>query len=282
MRVLNLELELGGIETDRFMQAGVSHVPEHMELTEDAIVWAGPFRDVRPRPGLLEDFLQLDDTNKELDESKKTKIFRYAQRWGVLGICQHHLPACHNHQPFGAQWGLEACEPLPAERGEFWHTDPLEYWQSFSRLFRSLRDLGAQVNQGKVGDDSQWRLVHTVREEDPPWKNIREARTVLSWKLQDLLDIGQVRPHVKWDSRKQQWQIEMAVHSVPNLFGLLSLSLVLSICQRELAICSSCQQPYIPARRPNPTRRNYCQRCGNAAAQRDAARDYRLRSKEAQ
>jgi hypothetical protein len=255
------------------MQAGVSYVPQHLELTADAILWAGPLKDVRPGPGLLEDFVELWD-------APDAAILRYARRWGVLGICKHGVPASHNDYPFGVQHGVEGCFPLPAKRGEFWHTDPLDRWRYFSRIFRAIRDVGAQVNQSKVGDRSDWAWVQTINRNDPPWKSVREARMVLSWKLQDLLDLGQVRPDLKWDNRKQQWQIEMGAHSVPNLFGLVSLSLVLSICRRELVICSSCQKPYIPPRRPNPWRRNYCQKCGNKAAQKDAARAYRLRLKQ--
>ena len=107
MKTTKLELEFGGIEADRAMQAGVSHVPQHMELTEDAVLWAGPFKEVRPGPGLLENFLNLVDESDE-------EIFRYARRWGVLGICKHGVPASHNDYPFGVQHGVEGCWPLPA------------------------------------------------------------------------------------------------------------------------------------------------------------------------
>jgi hypothetical protein len=268
----NLLLELGGIEADRPMQAGVLYVPRRLELTDDAILWNGPLKDVRPGPGLLKDFVELYDKSDQ-------EIFHYARRWGVLGICKHGVPASHNDYPFGVQHGVEGCLPVAAERQD-WHSDPLESWRYFSKIFRAIRDLGAHVNQNQVGDPSDWRRVLLIREGDPPWKNVRKARTVLSWKLQDLLDIGQVRPQVTWDKDKQQWQIEMGAHSVPNLFGLVSLSLVLSIFQRELVICSSCGNPYTPDRRPNPWKRNYCEGCGLKAARRDASREYRRRLRE--
>jgi hypothetical protein len=46
-----------------------------------------------------------------------------------------------------------------------------------------------------------------------------------------------------------------------------------------VAICLACQRSYIPDRRPDPTRRNYCPSCGRRAAVRDASRAYRERKR---
>src|SRR5215469_10148972 len=99
-------MEFGAIEPDRSMQAGMSYVPQHMELTQDAILWSGPLKEVRPGPGMLRDFVALGDASNE-------KIFQYASRWGVLGICKHNIPASHSDHPFGVQDGAKGCDPLP-------------------------------------------------------------------------------------------------------------------------------------------------------------------------
>lgn len=49
----------------------------------------------------------------------------------------------------------------------------------------------------------------------------------------------------------------------------------------ELAICASCSTPFTPSRKPNPNRSSYCPSCGLRAANRDAARRYRAKKKEA-
>jgi hypothetical protein len=46
-----------------------------------------------------------------------------------------------------------------------------------------------------------------------------------------------------------------------------------------VAICSSCHGSYVPARRPDPTRRNYCPACRGSADARDASRAYRERKR---
>ena len=47
-----------------------------------------PHRMIEPAPGLLEQFLRLRD-------APASQILRYAQRWGVLGLCEHDFPAQH-------------------------------------------------------------------------------------------------------------------------------------------------------------------------------------------
>ena len=46
---------------------------------------------IEPASGLLEHFLRLRDASA-------SEILRYAQRWGVLGLCEHDFPAQHPPQ----------------------------------------------------------------------------------------------------------------------------------------------------------------------------------------
>jgi hypothetical protein len=52
--------------------------------------WPGITPDclIAPAAGLLEHFLRLRD-------ARGSQILRYAQRWGVLGLCEHDFPAQH-------------------------------------------------------------------------------------------------------------------------------------------------------------------------------------------
>jgi predicted RNA-binding Zn-ribbon protein involved in translation (DUF1610 family) len=60
------------------------------------------------------------------------------------------------------------------------------------------------------------------------------------------------------------------------------IELIIAIADKDgFAVCSSCHRAYIPQRRPDPTRRNYCPACGRLAAMRDASRDYRERNPSA-
>jgi hypothetical protein len=73
-------------------------LPRRIVLDGDRLRWtwtAGtdgpgitPDRLIEPAAGLLEDFLQLRN-------APARQILRYAQRWGVLGLCEHDFPAQH-------------------------------------------------------------------------------------------------------------------------------------------------------------------------------------------
>jgi hypothetical protein len=264
---------LGGITLDRPLQTGFSYVPVEIEVVDNAVVWSADCKSVRYGVGLLTDFVELYDSSDD-------EIVRYARQWGVLGICKHGLPASHNHYPFGVQEGVRGCTPLKSDRGEFWHRDPIDGWRDISRKLKAALDIGAQLNQENPGTEDDWSVIVDIDMDDPPWRSVHKARTRLSWYLDQLLSLGQVRPDVRWDAGRVQWQLRLAAHSVPNLFGLVSLSLVQSICRRDLVICSSCCKAYTPPRRPNQSRRNYCENCGLSEAQKDASREYRRRKRE--
>ena len=75
--------------------------------------------------------------------------------------------------------------------------------------------------------------------------------------------------------------LEHSAHGIVNLYGTLAYQLMIAVARTDgLATCCACGKSYIiTGRRPNPDRRNYCHSCGKAAADRDAARDYRRRKK---
>lgn len=271
-----IEADLGGIVPDRAMQAGFCRVPSDMELSEGAIHWnLDGLQFVRPGVGLLAGFVELWDWGEP-------EIFDYAKKWGVLGICQHQLPASHNNYPFGAQYGANACCSLPSHRRGYVSADPIEDWRRLSKRVRAAQNLGGFLNQDKFGRPSDWKLLGPSYAPESQIRTLAEERVSLSRVLKDFLSIGQVRPSVNWDDEKGQWQIEFRAHSFPNLFGLIALNLLLSISGRDLVICSSCGNSYRPERRPDPSRRNYCPTCGPHAAQRDASRDYRERKSRIQ
>jgi hypothetical protein len=269
----NTELELGGIVPDRPMQSGDSHVPREVTLEEGTIHWnLYSIKPIRPGVGLLARFVELENASDE-------EIFQYARKWGVLGICKHGLPASHNNFPFGRQWGTDACIPLPSRVRGYTYAEPTQYWRDLSRRIKAVQSLGAQINQNQKGDQSIWRQIQDTFIHDPPWQTLATARRTLTEELNGFLAIGQVRPRVEWHSKKKRWQIELAAQSVPNLFGLIAHNLLLSVTGSGLVICSSCHKSFVPERRPDPGRRNYCSACGKRAAQRDAARDYRQRNR---
>src|ERR1039457_5587008 len=123
-------------------------------------------------------------------------------------------------------------------------------------------------------------------ESRPYMKSLASARKELAWEVDHWIALSQVRPRISWNETVADWRCSLdALCTGPNLFGVLAVYLIGAIAApgRGIAICSSCAQPYIPARRPDPNRNNSCRHCqgksGKQAARRDAARRFRAKQR---
>jgi hypothetical protein len=163
--------------------------------------------------------------------------------------------------------------------------EPLAAWQAWSKKAQALINIGARLNQGKVAHVEDWRVIKDRPDfglfgTEPVMESVTDARRELADQLDGWISIGQVRPRISWRKDRARFSLD-AVSSGPNLFGLLALNIAVAIAvghgEQGLAVCSACGLSYIPDRRPNPNRRNYCEECGLKAAMRDASRDYRAR-----
>jgi hypothetical protein len=290
------EMQLADIFKDRPMPSGRVFVPHDIRLAGDYLTWpwslsAFEKHGVRrePSPGMLSEFVQLHRKDDQ-------QILAYARSWGVLGLCIHDLPCSHNQYPNGIENRVRPClpelvKPLPKTGSEFRLQESLQLWRFWSLKAQSLLNIGACANQGKIARLEDWQVVKDIWDSglgetawEPFMESAENARAELARELDRWISIGQVRPQIGWRNKrgpKAQFSLE-AVTSGPNLFGLLALNIAVAIAagdgEKGLAICSACAQSYIPKRRPDPNRRNYCANCGLRAAQRDASRRYRQTS----
>jgi hypothetical protein len=293
-RTLRIEMEFGDVFPDRPMPAGRLFVPEGIALDGEFLTWpwvrAGEEKQLtyrQAKPGMLTDFMRLHDATDE-------GILTYARRWGVLGLCEHGLPCSHNQYPDGLLHGVRPCLPMLATSPRNAESDirlkePVAAWRMWSRKAQSLINIGARLNQGKLARVEDWQTLKELRdfglgatESEPFMANVANARAELGDTLDGWISIGQVRPRISWQKDKARFSLD-AVSSGPNLFGILALNIAVAIAagdgEKGLAICSACGLSYIPARRPDPNRSNYCKACGLKAAQRDASRRYRKTAK---
>ena len=82
----------------------------------------------------------------------------------------------------------------------------------------------------------------------------RFATIYLMWGLNSML-YQAVHPVLNLDEHRGP---ELRLRSF-TVYGLLSAQLRLVVSRnRKLAMCSICSRPYVPRRKPNPNRRNYC------------------------
>lgn len=272
------------------LMRGTIWVPSFVEIEDNRLYWAyNAKKEKRVCPDLLEKFINLSGAPLE-------QIRDFAKRWGVLEICEHGYPSSHNSQTWPRAWRTSpVCSPLEmsakklkALGGDFFLAgwDPIDRWRYFAQQARSILNLAAALYQNKKGSLGDWEILFEEYREgwgdsNRPWesKSPKIPRLFLAYALNDWLQLGGVRPAAfLMDGTGLRLEL-----GGPNLFSFLGVQLVLAVSRTDqMAFCSNCGKPYLaPGRRPAINRRSYCPACRDSGVpQRDAARDYRSRTKE--
>ena len=103
----------------------------------------GALPDVSRMRGALERFVALE-------HEKPAAVRTFAQRYGVLGLCQHGLPMGHEYHPRRRQ---------ASEECRFTRREPIAIWHRFSREVGALYRLGQALKHGARGDLADWRTA---------------------------------------------------------------------------------------------------------------------------
>jgi hypothetical protein len=275
-----VDLQLAGMDKRRPLPVRAIWASHVLEVESDFLVYEpGTCSSVRGNPqGLLIELIEA----KESRES----VISFCQKWGVLGLCSHGLPA--SHSPNVCEAALSADTPSGYIRRE-----SIAAVQNFARGLESLLRLGIEISQDRPGLRGDWYTADTCicAPDFAPWdvypsdyNDLELARDYLGILIQRLIEVCRVRPRFFWNRNSGGWwQIGLDSRGASNnLPALVAIELIVTIGTRDgLAVCSSCQHFYPPKQKPNPDQRNYCPGCGKLARDRDAQRDLRRRRSEA-
>jgi hypothetical protein len=300
--VVRLEpLAANGAPPPDLLESGRSRQREEQLIwqTFDAQARRGQ-RAMHSGPGMLEGFLALADGPAERTgaslgglaaggpmaaPSKRRvpaeRILAFAQRWGVLGLCEHHLPSGHPKPPApdSAPPGISYCMPA-GWWNRSWNeppicSEPVWAWRRYATRMRAARNIAAQLHRGRPGRPEDWEELRSAAL-GPPGRGVGE-RVALAAELDRWLTVAGVRPVFMWTDREPRVSLEGA-----GLVGALVVQLMLAIARTGLAICTGCANAYVPRRRPRPDVANYCPECQKKGAALDAAgARYRQAKREA-
>jgi hypothetical protein len=220
---------------------------------------------VRAGAGILQEFLALA-------EGTADHVARFAQRFGLLEICEHNLPRSHNPAVFDAGAGISGCHPNGwwGRPAVLW--EPIERWRFYARQARAILRIAQSLRQLKVGPPEDWASLYAEYSNLPkrgvPWwkQTVGADQEHLADILnRDWLEVGDVRPRLNWSSLPgSKVSVELGGQ---GLFGGLATQLLFAVGQADgFAVCTICGQPYAPTRRPSPTRNNYCPTCRASGA----------------
>jgi hypothetical protein len=224
---------------------------------------------VHPTTGMLARFMTIEDG---------AGVLKFARSYGVLGICEHGLPASHNPFPVPMRridFGRDACLPV----GYPDHIrEPVARWLHFVRQARALLDIAVAVLWARrtwPGKDhhEHVRAWATVLEDEPTARRAQLAeeiardRTASTLHLLRYVDqwlmLGNVRPSLRWLGAGHAPALELGSYDFGRTFGLLAIELVVAVTRSEaLNVCDGCQTLYLrTGRKAQQQRRNYCAPC---------------------
>lgn len=159
--------------------------------------------------------------------------------------------------------------------------EPIERWRYFARQARAILNIAAKLNLQSTCVSEEWALLYREYKEDFDWlpkrlssQNLEDARRLLSFAVNDWLQLGGVRPQFVWKESAAKLEVGGA-----TLFGHLAMQLALVASgTKAMVFCSHCGSDCSPSKQPNPNRRHFCDRCRDEKIpERLASRDYRAR-----
>lgn len=210
-----------------------------------------PHNGYRGKRRCVDEFLRLGDASG-------TDVLSFAQRWGVLGICKHDLPATHNPPSTGLEReeaSRTGCMWLVSDSGNWY--EPVKTWRRFARQARELVDMAARIYSRRLRGEA-------VQGEE--WNRLMGQ--AMWW-----LAIGDVRPHIFWDSCRGRPSITLGSANMPRitvpeegwgtLFGLLATQLAFIASNANgFDECDACHELRPVEKRPRVKgRRWYCSSC---------------------
>lgn len=225
--------------------------------------------------GILDEFIVLcyrDDS----------AILKYARTWGVLELCAHNLPSCHDFA-IGAPLLLPPPIAIPSAGIHHWfHADPrqctptgrepLATWSHFSQQARALLNIAADLHRERLGSGDDWNRV--LQDGVSPAPSLEAHRSCLRDAIEAWLKLGRIKPTIDDLTVWLTW-------TGADLFGELAVQIALAAKALDgQVLCVACGKEYQPKRLVIRRGFNYCPKIKcqrQAAAQR--AKRYRDRKK---
>ena len=241
-----------------------------------------------PPPTLLERFVRL---------RSQEALLRFAEQFGPLMPRGLYLPDVET-----------AYGPPDTETGQ--HREFVRVWREVQSLFERLLTLAAHVREQESPPKEFFVRLHEshlllpIDRPTPPdlcprilteWEHCSSAdRLNTAWRIFDhwlrwCIRECQLRPALTIERSRMGPRIRPVFQDMRadfqgfgvSLFGALTAQLMSAAAGSGLAICSGCGNFFVPRRRrPAFGKRRYCPACGNHAALRDAAADYRRRRRD--
>lgn len=254
-----------------------------------------PDRDSMDR--LLKEFVLLAAAPKE-------DVLRFAQRWGVLGLCKHGFPATHKITISKQVSLLPIFKYCDVKNRQDWCYESLERWRYYARQVSAIASLaympsilepgeanpedryginiwpGSRVEiQGLPGDEEDWKALF-----GDMWFNFLKsdrviaARHLITLAIERLFTMTHIRPAFIWQNRKPDFHF-CGRSDKHGLFESIVMQLMLNVSgSRGFSVCRECLNSFLI----DQTHRSasYCPECNKKIQHRQATQRHYQKDKE--
>lgn len=255
---------------DRPVGSGTWGVPSEIRVEGENLTWrsrGGPAKNVTVGPGMLEDFLKLDTAGEQV-------IVRYANKWGVLGLCgKHGFPSTHVPHRLRSLFE-DDCWPCRVPEWGGRQGEPIGRWRHYAGQGNAILAVGAALG-GAIPSDgpkaAPWEMWQVMTDLFVPLFDIvaferlvndRHDRLKVQGRLLEMavekwLALGDVRIGWRWADGSPQVDL-----GGDSLFSALALQLTLALARLDgLSICDECGRSYLARRRAPAGKPRYCPEC---------------------
>jgi hypothetical protein len=224
--------------------------------------------------GILDEFLALSAAPDEA-------VLEYARTWGVLELCGHNLPACHEYafrrylllpSPLSLQKAMRVEPPPDPRQCPPLGREPLTTWRFFAGQAQSMLNIAANLQGDRLGALEDWSKL--LCKGVTPAHGLDAHRSCLRDSIEEWLKLGRVKPMIDDLTGALTW-------TGADLFGELAVQIALASKSIDGQVfCVACGKAYKPRRRVTKRGYNYCPalECQRQAAAQRAQR-YRNRKK---
>ncbi len=217
-----------------------------------------------PKPHVLDEFISLAGAPEE-------QFLAFAQRWGVLDLCEHALP--FGHDAGDQRWGMPPhwrCRPrrVPDPRFPDWAHygfEPLEDWLRWACRAEALLKIAANLHAFRRGRIQDWDIVATWEGQGLPrpgrGDGVDDEWRLLCSYVIDWCEAAHVSPSLQY-----QGDGMAAIHfgsrwGPGRLFGTIGIQLMARVGGvGSIAVCV-CGRLFTPKRFPKPLELSYCRDC---------------------
>jgi hypothetical protein len=190
----------------------------------------------------------------KLKNGSPDRIYKFAQKYGVLEICQHELPSNHFNIPINSD-SAGYCFPCGVE--------PVSIWAEYAKVIHTIILIARSLRLNKVGEEKDWKVLRPNRP-----GSIKEARQVLSRIVNHLILVAGVTNDLIWIDEEPKVKL-----SGSGVLGGVVRQLPYLICRgSESTFCYGCGKLFQPYRWPRAGEKSWCENCGSEAARRESAK----------